>query len=167
MKIHFFVLLTVVLIPLYSPFAFKPAEASDFNTGNLTANSSGFSGNRSMQPQAETLDFIEGNATANPSDLSSCKTEYSATACDMAKDLISLSKDEIGRYGLSDNPNFVIEQTLNSLDPGNLTKVLQNISPQELISIKDKLTPQIFDTILSKVPEPEHSEIVSRASVHP
>jgi hypothetical protein len=44
---------------------------------------------------------------------------------------------------------------------------LQSISPLELTSIKDKLTPQTLETILSKVPEPQHTELVNKVSSFP
>lgn len=152
-------------------------------SGNTTTNASDFSRNLIVEPEAKQLDFIgqnrsmsnfSGNMTqAEPPDFNAvpgnfsttnCDTRYSATACEIARDLVSLSADEIASYGLGDNPNPVIEQTLQALDAGNLTKVLQSISPQELTSIKHKLTPQTLDTILSKVPEPQHTELVNKVS---
>jgi hypothetical protein len=147
------------------------AKQLDFIGGNLTAEPSEFIGeNRSMSnfsgnmTQAGPQDF-----NVVPGDLATpnCYTSYSATACDMARDLISLSADKIANYGLGENPSHVIEQTLQALDPGNLTKVLQSISPLELTSIKDKLTPQTLETILSKVPEPQHTELVNKVSSLP
>jgi hypothetical protein len=40
---------------------------------------------------------------------------------------------------LKDHDGKVIEQALNLLDPGNLTKVLRNIPTKDLIQIRDKI----------------------------
>ena len=127
------------------------AEPQDFTT------TEDYSGNMTHAEPIDSPDLLRGN----------CDAGYSSTACLIAQDLISLSADEIATYGLGDNPNYVIEQALNSMDSGNLTKVLQSISPHELTSIKDKLTPQTFETILSKVPEPQHTELLSKVSLPP
>jgi hypothetical protein len=163
LKIYFFMLLTVA-IPLNVALAFEQSNMTSSNPKESTnmsnpagAGMSNLSGECAGCSGAEPPDFSNAN----------CDSSYSSTACDIVHDLISLSKDQLGGYILSDNANFVIEQALNILSPENLTKVLQNISPQELSSIKDKLTPQTFDTILSKVPQPQRNEIVNRISPPP
>jgi hypothetical protein len=85
--------------------------------------------------QAEPPDFPP---TGN---LTSCTiSNYQSTACNIAKDLILLSPDRIRDYGLNDYDGKTIEQALKLLDPGNLTKVLQNIPPEDFAQIKDKVS---------------------------
>ena len=69
---------------------------------------------------------------------------------------------EIKVYGLSDYPPSVILDVLNHLNPGNLTKVLLNLSPEELIRIKAGMAP-IFNETLSSVPEPQRTEILNKS----
>lgn len=123
---------------------------------------------------AAPRDFSDGEDYVAPPDFTSpdfssenCDTTYPSAACLVAQDLISLSPGQIRGYGLSVKPDYIIEHTLNILDPGNLTKVLKSISAEEISSIKNTLTPQKFDAILSKVPEPQHNELVNSISVPP
>jgi hypothetical protein len=111
--------------------------------------------------------YAFGMQQARPPDFSGCDENfYHSTACEIVHDLTTLPTDAIRVYGLSDQPDYVIKQTLNLLDVGNLTKVLQNISPQEISKVRDKITNNTFDTILSKVPEPQRHEIINKLSVN-
>ena len=157
-----------MLIPfIWLVFVFIPIQAGqeDF-FGNMTG---------SMD---NTSELLQSNMTersgAKPPDMNDiqdmthgCKSnDYPSTACDIVHDLISLPAVAVQNYGLSDQPKFVIKQALNSLDPGNLTKVLQNIAPKDLSIIRDKLTRQTFNTTLSRVPEPERDQILSKLSMN-
>jgi hypothetical protein len=164
MKILFIMLITV-FVPVQATYAFAPSNMTDLSTmeGNMTgaapSDFSDFFG---------TSDFT-GNSTAKPSDVvdENCNTnDYESTACDIVHDLISLPAAQIRDYGLGDQSDFVIKQTLNNLDSGNLTKVLQNIPPEELSMIRDKLTPQTFNTTLLRVPEPQRGQIVDKLSLN-
>jgi hypothetical protein len=161
MKILFIMFITV-FVPVQATYAFAPSNMTDLSTmeGNMTgAGPPDFTG---------TSDFT-GNSTAKPSDVvnENCNTnDYASTACDIVHELISLSAAQIRDYGLGDQSDFVIKQTLNKLDSGNLTKVLQNIPPEELSMIRDKLTLQTFNTTLLRVPEPQRGQIVDKLSLN-
>jgi len=104
------------------------------------------------------LPFYQGNAsgytnTPNPtvpSDIiAKCDGgNYSTAACDLAKEMSSLSPNNVATFGLSGKDSKVIEQTLRILDNMTLTKVLQSITTDELVQIRQKLTNQTFDNIL-------------------
>lgn len=54
--------------------------------------------------------------------------------------------NEVRKYGLKNYDSKVTEQAFNLLDPGNLTKVLRNITTEHLIQIRDKIIPQVSRT---------------------
>jgi hypothetical protein len=139
-----------------NPDEFSFAEPNDFSD-NLEP--SDFPGNETA---AAPPDFAQPDL---PSE--NCDATYPSTACLTAQDLISLPADQIRNYGLSEKPDYVIERTLNILDPGNLTKVLQSISPEEISSIKNIITTQKFDDIISRIPEPQRNELVNSISTAP
>jgi len=147
MKILFIMLITV-FIPVQATYAFVPSNMTDLSTmeGNMTG----------AEPPDMT-DITGNNCNTN---------DFASTACDVMHDLISLPADQIRDYGLGDQSDFVINRTLNNLDPGNLTKVLQNILPEELSMIRDKLTPQTFNTTLLRVPESQRDQIVDKLSLN-
>ena len=170
MKFDFFMLL-ILIAPLTASYAIEQGNMTGMNfseteQGTTSAELSDFSANTVLAfkidsgpgPKAEPPDF-----TAR--DLSSCNTSnYQSQACMNAKDLISLSPDSIRDYGLNDYDGKVIEKTLELLDSGNLTKVLQNIPPEGLIQIRDKVTSGIFNNTISIVPEPEQVQILNKLS---
>lgn len=149
---------------------FAPDDFSGVNDEQTegAVNPDDFSDNSDIDLGNET-GALPPDFAARPDDFPSanCETTYPSAACLVAQDLISLSPDQIRSYGLSDKPDYVVEQTLNILDPGNLTKVLQSISPEEISSIKTVITPEKFDNILSRIPEPQHNELVNIISVPP
>jgi hypothetical protein len=88
---------------------------------------------------------------------------YSSTACEIAKDMISLLPSGIATYGLVDQDPKVIEQTLQLLNNWTLTKVLQSITTEELAQIRQKLTNQTFDNIVS---DPLREQLLNRLSLN-
>ncbi len=168
-----FILLIMVFVPLQATYAFEQGNMTNM-IPNGTANMSDFVGNATTLEPPAPSDFVgDTNSGAEPPDMAdmphmsdkNCNTsDYPSTACDIVHDLNSLTADEIRDYGLATQPDFVIKLTLNLLDPGNLTKVLQNIPREEISIIRDKLTPQTFNTTLSRVPEPERDQIINKLS---
>lgn len=162
-------ILIAVLTTLYATERVKMTGMNFFESerGTIGAEQSDFSGNTVLAikiyqeggPKAEKSDFTQ---TQN---FTSCKeNNYQSNACNIAKDLISLSPDSIREYGLNVYDGKVIEQTLKLLDPGNLTKVLQNIPLEDLIQIRNKVTPGIFNSTLSVLPEPQEIQILNKLS---
>ncbi len=167
-----FILLIMVFVPVQATYAFEQGNMTNM-IPNGTANMSDFVGNATtLEPPAPSDFVVDANSGAEPPDMvdmadMNCNTsDYPSTACDIVHDLISLPAVGVRDYGLSAQPHFVIKQTLNLLDPGNLTKVLQNIPLEELSIIRDKLTPQTFNTTLSRVPEPERDQIINKLSLN-
>lgn len=100
-----------------------------------------------------------------PSELiARCDTgNYSSTACDIAKEMVSLLPSDIATYGLADQDSKVIQQTLELLDNATLNKVLQSITTEELAKLRQKLTNQTFDNI---IPEPLRERLLNRLSLN-
>ena len=100
-----------------------------------------------------------------PSELMArCDTgNYSSTACNIAKEMVSLLPSDIVTYGLADQDSKVIQQTLELLDNVTLNKVLQSITTEELAKLRQKLTNQTFDNI---VPEPLQESLLNRLSLN-
>lgn len=182
-------LLVFLVITIFSigPVYAMQANPSDFLTNTTPAGnrSDEFIGNVSP-PDFSQSDFSENMTAVAPSDFSAnisdfaedgrdylvrppdlanlnCAMDnYPSVACVIVLDLISLPANRIQDYPLSDQPDYVIKQTLSIIDPANLTKVLQNISPEELNIIKDKITPQTFNATLLRIPEHERDQVIEK-----
>ena len=150
-----------MLIVVLVSFGYTAVNAQMINESDFTTNPSILAGN--MTAASNQLNFTDLRPPIEAPDFSDCTTDFPSTSCRIAKVLTGLKPEEIKVYGLSDYPPSVIQNALMFLNPGNLTKVLLNLSPEELIQIRDSLG-LFFNHTLASVPEPQRNEILNKST---
>jgi hypothetical protein len=115
---------------------------------------------RSLDPQSDEQSDDRGQVTGLESDE---EKKFTHNARLIAMELSELSPVEISQYPISDLSNEDIKLVFGYLTPGNIAKVLMNISQEDLVKIQSELTPTYFDRILLiRLPEVERTQVQDR-----
>jgi hypothetical protein len=104
----------------------------------------------------------DGDAGSNSND-----DKFQLTTEQIANELNSLTPQEIREYPLADLTAEEIESVFGYLSSGDLASILLNIPQTSIIELRNIVTPVTFSEIISRITEPDRTQIENRVSAAP